>query len=79
MQSEGTSCAVCVAAATWPTVECLGYLREGDVAKVQYGKYLLMCAMEVELQHTFLSLAIYKVRGQLYVPSALTPQMPAKY
>jgi len=45
------------------------------VAQVQYGKYLLMCAMEVELQHTFLSLAMYKVSGQLYVSSALTPGM----
>jgi hypothetical protein len=47
------------AATTWPTVECLGYLREGEVAQLQYGKYLVMCAMEVELQHIFLSLAIY--------------------
>jgi hypothetical protein len=61
---------------TWLTVECHGYLRELEVAQVQYGKYLLMCAMEGKLQHTFLSLAVYKVSGQLYVPSALTPGIP---
>jgi len=65
------------ATTTWPTVGRLGYLREGEVAQVQYGKYLLMCAMEVGLQHIFLSLAIYKVSGQLYVPSALTVEMLA--
>lgn len=69
---------MCTAAATttWPTVECLGYLREVEAAQVQYGKYLLMCAVEVELQHTFLSLAMYKVSDELYMPSALTPAMP---
>ena len=32
--------------------------------------------MEVEFQYTFLSLEIYKVSGQLYVPSAFTPGIP---
>ena len=31
-------------------------LREDEVVQGQCGKYLLMCAMEVELQHTSLGL-----------------------
>jgi hypothetical protein len=61
-------------AATWPPAQCLGHLEgEGRVTEVQKGKYTLMYAMEAYTR-TFLSLAICKVSGQLYVPSALTPE-----